>query len=159
MSRRMRKAARKTPLSALDKLIYFVLWIIGLGVVIGVIVIFGMVIPNKIARSDTLVIACDNSAAVMYALPFAWTLFVLFAVVTGYLEQQKVPVFINKHYKHRSFDAVIPTYPLFSKDFSRNFSDDTKKSIKRFFCVMLVIVLITAFILPFGTYRRLTVCA
>lgn len=156
MSRRNRKTAKKTPLSALDKLIYFFLWIIGMGLVIGVIVVFGTVIPNRIAFSDPEVIACDNDVALAYAAPLMISLMVLVLVVLCNGMENEIPVFGNKHYKPKPFSTTVPTYPLFSKEFSLNFSDKQKKNIKRFFLVMLIVILIAAAILPFGIYRRLT---
>ncbi len=159
MSRRTRKTAKKIPFSALDKLIYFFLWIIGIGIICSVIIIFGNVIPNRIAFSDPYVIACDNDIVMVYVTPLLIALMILVFSVLGYGMQYKIPVLGNKQYKSKSFEIVIPTYPLFSKEFSLNFSDKTKKIIKRFFLIMLILVVISVVILPFGINKRLTLYA
>ena len=156
MSRRTRKTARKTPLSALDKLIYFFLWAIGTGLIVGVIVVFGVAIPDRIAMSDSSVITYDNDIVMAYTAPLLISVMIVVFMILGYAGQYKIPVFGNKNYKPKSFEIVIPTYPLFSKEFPLNFSDKQKNNIKRFFLVMLTVILIAVAILPFGICRRLT---
>lgn len=156
MSRRNRKTAKKTPLSALDKLIYFFLWIIGMGIIFGVIIVFDLFIPDRIAMSDPSVISYDNDIVMAYTAPLLIAVMIVIFIILGYAGQYKIPVFGNKNYKPKSFEIVIPTYPLFSKKFSLNFSDRQKKNIKRFFLVMLIVTLIAMAILPFGICRRLT---
>ncbi len=159
MSRRTRKTAKKTPLSALDKLMYFFLWVIGTGIICSVIIVFGWVVPDRIVMSDPLVIAYDSDIVMVYSTPLFMALMILIFSVLGYAGQYKIPIFGNKTYKPKSFEMVLPTYPLFSKEFSLNFSDKQKKKIKRFFLVMLIVTVIAMAILPFGIYRRLTLYA
>ena len=156
MSRRTRKTAKKTPLSALDKFVYFLFWIIGTGIICGVIIVFDQIIPHRIAMSDPSVIAYDNDIVMAYTAPLLIAVMILVFMILGYAVQYKIPIFGNKTYKPKSFEIVIPTYPLFSKEFSLNFSDKQKKNIKRFFLVMLIVTVIAMVILPFGIYKRLT---
>ena len=150
-----KNAAQKPPLSKLDKAIYAASMIL---CVAWGFTFFGLClwsIPDAVAFADKSVIAYNTKLLVLLCeLPLIMFFMFFPAVLLGVGIDMRQPIFGNKGFKPPTFAPVIKTYPLFSKEFRENLTDESKRKIRRIVKAVIIIFIVCALIFPFGIYPR-----
>ncbi len=154
LQRKFQRKQKKQPLSLLDKVLY--ICVILLGFVLGVMVIdfFGVKVPQKFAFADNNVVAYISDSSVVCCVPLCMVIAAAFATPATLGLEKKQPIFRNKKVKLSPFTVMIKTHPLFSKEFRENLTVKTVRKTKMVVLLFVVLILISAAIVPFGMYPR-----
>lgn len=151
MSRRKKLTAKYTPLSLVDKIIYFI-WALSIfaTVILGFIGL-GVYIPKIYAFNQEEIIAGYNFLATILTFPFIIYLsgIMLFCWISLYNKKQ--PFFGNKNYKPQG--PTIKTYPLFSKEFKLRPKKQRKRQTVTFI-VCVVVLVVTSLLYLLGLANR-----
>lgn len=153
MSIKKKDSVRKPPLSALDKMIYRILFVLGVCAGLFLWIFLGIWIPEKIGCSAEGVIACTDQSGLLTSVPIAFCVGVGLIIVSVKGLEQKQPIFGNKKVEN-SWRYPVAVYPLISKAFWEKMSDKTKKYIKAQAGIFLVLLAVCASILFLGWYPR-----
>ena len=144
----------KVPLSGLDKLIYVITWFVSFAWLFVIMLVFGYMIPDVVAFSDSTVVAHNDSVLLLCCVPMAFYMSSTPGILASLGWDRKQPIFGNKKFKPKFGQPVIKTFPLFSKEFRDSLSEKQKKRIKRIATILRILFVICAAILPFGIYPR-----
>ncbi len=150
MSRRKKLTAKYTPLSFIDKMIYFILTIALCAIYLLIAGIFFEFLPMQFANGQGTFIACYNTASSLFPLPFWGT--TVFASCFGLiiLIKKRQPFFGNKKYISKT--PTIKTYPLFSKEWKtrpRVVKSNKQKQKERKIICICVLAYVLLFLLAF----------
>lgn len=154
MSRKKKHGAQKPPLSALDKTIYRITIMAGIGLILLLWLLFGLWIPGKIGYLGEGAIACGDQWGILTAMPFGFCIGVTVILIASKGLDTKQPIFGNKKAKASVFSPMLTVYPLVSKEFWEKMTDKTKKNIKWWSIFFLVIFIICLTVLFLGLYPR-----
>ncbi len=144
-------------MSLLDKLIYRIFEVIfGFALPLAVLVILGFYIPDKIAFRDESVLLSYNRLGIVTALLLMFVILMIVIVPLDYGLRNRIPLFGNKRFKPERFERVIPTYSLFSKDFSKNLLPGFNKKLKIYIRVSIIALAVALLIYPLGLCSRIT---
>lgn len=152
-----RKAKKRVhpmpPLSVADKLIYGTIFVLLVGAYI-VLVLFPLILRQKIAFSDASVIASEDNASTFWLI-VPWMTFFLMTFILWYDKYaSRIPIFGRKNFKYGP-PAWPKVYPLFMKNKPYVWVSEKKKRQKKQLAVILVIVLAVSFIpFPWSLYGR-----
>lgn len=142
ISKKIRKKRSIAPLSAIDKLIYAVAFLVLMVIIAVGIVTYAVTIPTNIAYSDTDAIAVSSTKAWISSMSPAMTgLMILIPLGIGI--DKKQPLFGNKNYNSADKYFVIHKTPLFTKKFFKELTRKTIKHIK-IFCIVFAVILFTS---------------
>lgn len=152
-----RKAKKKThrmpPLSFLDKLIY---WSIFLVLAVSYLaLLFGpLSLRNKITFADTAVIAVYDRASTFWLI-VPWLTWFLITFILWYLPyERRKPIFGKRNFKYGP-PAWPKEYPLFMKNKPYVFVSEHKRKERKQLAVILVVLLLISFIpFPWSLYGR-----
>lgn len=153
ISKKIGKKCTKPPLSKLDKFIYIFGLVCAIVIPALIMIVFGGIIPNKIAFSDKTVIAA-NSTALYFCLPLVLLCFLILGIPFAFGLDHKQPIFGNKHFKPSTSHPTEKVYPLFTKEFRNSISRKRKRTIKILAVIAGIICLINIIILPFSVNIR-----
>ena len=153
ISKKIGKKRTKPPLSKLDKFIYIFGLVCAIVIPALILIVFGGIIPNKIAFSDKTVIAA-NSTALYFCLPLAILCFSIIGIPFAFGLDGKQPIFGNKHFKPSPSHPTEKVYPLFTKEFRNSISKKRKRTIKILAVIVSIICIINIIILPFSINIR-----
>lgn len=153
ISKKIGKKRTKPPLSKLDKFIYYSGFVGAIVIPALILIVFGGIIPNKIAFSDKTVIAA-NSTALYFCLPLVLLCFSIIVIPFAFGLDRKQPIFGNKHFKPSPSHPTEKVYPLFTKEFRNSISRKRKRTIKIVTLIVSIICLINIIILPFSANVR-----
>jgi hypothetical protein len=154
MSRKKKNGAKKPPLSALDKAIYRITIMAGIGLILLLWLLFGLWIPEKIGYLGEGAIACGDQWGILTAMPFGFCIGVTVILIASKGLDTKQPIFGNKEVKASVLRPMLTVYPLVSKEFWQKMTDKTKKNIKWWSIFFLVIFMICLTVLFLGLYPR-----
>lgn len=150
--------AKRPPLSALDKTLYFLAMMCAIVLCFGVLLLCGFVFPRLWAFRDPEVIASYQVTAIFMSFP----MIALFTFVPGLLVafqiDKRQPLFGNKKYKPKWSEVVIVTTPLFSKRYFTQLSDKQKKKILTVSVVLLALFAIFLLLMLMGWNYRVDLC-
>lgn len=150
-----KNAAKKPPLSKLDKAIYIVGIMLGIAWGITFMFICIATIPKAVVSSDESIISYNSRISGLWCeLPLIMFFWFFPGVLFACLMNAKQPIFGNKRYKPPTFAPVIKAYPLFSKEFRQNLTDEAKRKIKKTAKSILITFIVCVIIFPFGIYPR-----
>lgn len=152
--KKIKNGAKKPPLSSLDKTIYIFLMLLGFAMALVTLLGLGLILPNSIAFADDTVVASDNLAAAICALPISILVSFMIALPAGKGIENKQPIFGNKRFKPAGLKPVIKTYPLFSKEFRENLSNGTKRKIKKTVTILIILFIVFSLIYSLGIFPR-----
>lgn len=148
MSRKKKNGAKKPPLSALDKAIYRITIMAGIGLILLLWLLFGLWIPEKIGYLGEGAIACGDQSGVLTSLPFAACIGFSVALLASKGKEGKQPIFENKNIKDSS------VYPIISKEFWQRMTVKTKKKMKVWGITFAVLFVVCSVILLIGLFPR-----
>ncbi len=147
--------AKKAPLSIVDSIIYFGVFLLILLIVFAPIILFGTVFSEQIAFADESVIAFYNNGwELLWVFPFSFVLILVLLIPFGLALSKLQPIFGNPRYKPSVYESIIPTYPLFSKEFRVSLNEDSKKSAKKYVLISLIALIVTAPLTLLSLYPR-----
>lgn len=147
--------AKKAPLSIVDSIIYFIVFLLILLIVFAPIILFGIVFSEQVATADESAIAIYNNGwELLWVFPFSFVLILVLLIPFGLALSNLQPIFGNPRYKPSVYESIIPTYPLFSKEFKANWSEDSKKSAKKYILISLIALIVTAPLTLLSLYPR-----
>ena len=158
MAKKKRKPHKKpmrTPLSKLDKFVYWATSILGLIISVVIQFIYAQ-ISNHIAFSDISVIASSSpDAASILFLPLIFLIWVLsfFSIIYLYYDK-KQPIFGNKNFNPPPNQPYVETPPIFSLKFWREMSKKTKSRLKKFIIVTTVLFSVFSALSLLGICQR-----
>lgn len=154
MPRKAKKAMhRMPPLSFVDKLIYWTIFL--LIAAADILLIFGpLMLRNTIAFADETVVAMEDNISVLWILipqlTFIVTTFVLW--YNPYTDRR--PIFGKKNFKYGP-PAWPKVYPLFMKNKPYVFVSERKRKERRLYATIVVAILLTSFIpFPLALFGR-----
>lgn len=158
MARKVKKKPHKMPpLSAIDKLIYWTVFVLLVASYFGLIA-GTLCLRNKIAFADKSVIAVEDHASLFWLLLPWFTYFMITFILWVYWYQDKRPLFGRKNFKYGP-PAWPKVYPLFMKNKPPVWVSERKKKEKRQFAIALIVVLLLSFIpYPWSLYGRDCLC-
>ena len=154
----MAKKARKRlhqmpPLSFLDKVIYWSVMLILIVLWFGLI-FAPIMLRDKIAFRDEIVVAASGDASLLWGLiPFI-TSFLMSLILWLIPYQSRTPIFGLRNFKYGP-PAWPKKYPLFMKNKPHVFvSERTKKERKKIATLLLVVLLVSFIPFPLSLYGR-----
>lgn len=153
--KKKKKKPQAPPLSRLDKLLYFSALAILTGISIAVAISHAK-IQSTIAHLETSVVAYTSTAsAVLLPLPFFILLFLCFLIPLARAYFNRKPIFGNEKYKYGEYPWEKDLFPMFGKQHKAVFISPEVKSLRRkSLTAILVILVITALMLPFSFCGR-----
>ncbi len=148
-----KKMHRMPPLSFLDKLIYWTIFLV-LAVSYLVLLLGPLSLRNKIAFADTAVIAVHDHTSVLWLI-VPWMTWFLMTFVLWYLPyERRKPIFGKRNFKYGP-PAWPKEYPLFMKNKPCVFVSERKRKERKQLAVILLVVLLISFIpFPWSLYGR-----
>lgn len=156
MSLKRKLRAKKPPLSLLDKFIYWTIFLISF-ISAFLLIPLGIDIPMKIAFSDNYVVACENTVAVFCSVPLVLLILFTTTIISGFGINNKQPIFGNKKFKPKFLEPTLKVYPILSKAFWENITQERKTNIRKTLVFFLIALIISILILSLGFYPRTVV--
>lgn len=151
--RKVKRGAKRVPMSLLDKVAY-VFWILlGFAVLIASLIWLGVYIPRGVAFAEEDVVAGENWL-ILYAMPFCLCLAAPMILLPAYLLSVKQPLFGNPGYRAPAFTPIVRVDPIFSRAFWKNTRSWMTRTCKIIVCVMLVTLLLSSTLLLAGLQHR-----
>jgi len=149
--------AQKPPLSTIDKVIY--LGTCAFFVLVSLSLMFFLLSrPSAFAFADEAVVAMARQTGTgAFCLPFLLFLGLAPTFFLSLMMENRQPIVGNKKFKPKPNERLKKVYPLFSRAFRENLSDDTRRLIKRSILISVTILLLLAALIPFGIFRRATI--
>lgn len=154
MAKNFKGKAQRPPLSVVDKVIYW-----GVIALLAYIATFGSAflgvkIARRIAFTDPSVVAGDANIGLICSLPLTIFSLVMVLLVYVYGIKKRQPILGNSVYKTPVFGHTIKTYPLFSQDFRKHLSPQSRQRLKQATIILSATFLVCLLLLPFGFYSR-----
>ena len=148
-----KKVHRMPPLSFVDKLIYWMIFLI-LVASYAALGFAPLLLRNKIAFADMAVIAVRDRASLFWLfLPWMTWFLMTFILWYSYYEQRK-PIFGKRNFKYGP-PAWPKEYPLFMKNKPYVFVSERKRKERKQIAVLLLVMLLISFIpFPWSLYGR-----
>ena len=153
-AKKIRKRPLKIPLSSRDKFIYGALVVFFIVLFFIMMLVFGYAVPMAIAFSDGGAVAAYNDPAIIAAVISGFVLCVPPAIAVGIVENTKHPIFGNKDFKRRMGQPYIEAHPIVSKDFFKKLPDRTRRRIRVFAVIMLVLCVFSVCLTAFTVNMR-----
>ena len=153
MASKIKSRAKKLPLSTMDKLIYYFIYLMAF-ILLFSYLYFISFISEKVAYSDVDIIAFNNGFIYLSSLPLILLLTSSVVVIVTLGLKNKQPIFGNKKYKAKYNEYTIKVYPVFSDGFKDRYIKKNKKQVKVIVKTFLSILLVSILILPFGVCSR-----
>lgn len=153
-AKKIRKRLLKIPLSSRDKFIYGALVVFFIALFFIMMLVFGYAVPMAIAFSDDKAVAAYNDPAIIAAVVSGTLLCVPPAIAVGIAENTKQPIFGNKDFKRRMGQPYIEAHPIVSKDFFKKLPDRTRRRIRVFAVIMLVLCVFSVCLTAFTVNMR-----
>lgn len=154
MARKAKNRMHRMPkLSFLDKTIYWLAMLLLCALYCGLL--FGTIIlRNKIAFRDEMVIACEDNISFLWLL-VPWMTFSLMTFILWQdLYQRRKPIFGLRNFKYGP-PAWPKEYPLFMKNKPYVYVSERKKKERKQIAILLLVVLLISFIpYPWSLYGR-----
>lgn len=148
-----KKMHRMPPLSFVDKLIY---WAIFLVLLASYVLLFlgAFYLRNQISFADTAVVAADDRASAFWLI-VPWMTWFLMTFILWYLPyERRKPIFGLRNFKYGP-PAWPREYPLFMKNKPPVFASERKQQERKRLAVILAVVLVVSFIpFPWSLYGR-----
>ena len=141
------------PLSFVDKLIYWTIFLLLAGCYL--VLIFGpLYLRDRIAFSEETVLAAEAHVSIMW-LGVPWmTFFLMTFILWNQPYQDRKPIFGLKNFKYGP-PAWPKVYPLFMKNKPYVWVSERKKKERKQIAVVLLVVLLLSFVpFPWGLYGR-----
>ena len=152
MASKIKSRAKKPPLSTVDKLIYYFIYLMAFILLLSYLYFISF-IAEKVAYSDVDIIAFNNDFIYLSSLPLI-LLLTCSVVVIVTLGLNKQPIFGNKKFKAKYNEYTIKVYPVFSDGFKDRYIKKNKKQLKVIAKIFFSILLVSILILPFGVCSR-----
>ena len=150
--------AKRPPLSALDKTLYFLAMMCAIVLCLGVLLLCGFIFPRLRAFRDPEVIASYQVADIFMSFPMIALITFAPGLLIAFQIDKKQPLFGNKKYKPKWSEVVIMTTPLFSKRYFTQLSDKQKKKILTVSIVLLALFVIFLPLMLMGWNYRVDLC-
>ena len=153
MAKKIKHGAQRPPLSGIDRLLYFLLIHIFVGLMFFTLIYFGFILPDKLHRDSSDVIWKECGTSHLSALPlcFLWlatSIFILFG------KKRCIPIFGNPRYKPKIFSPTVKVYPISSPQFRDNFTNQERKFLRSFGILFSIYIPLSLLIYPLGLYPR-----
>lgn len=141
------------PLSFADKLIYWLILVLLLVLIFGLL--FGtLILRNKIAFRDEMVIASEDNASLLWFLAPIVTLLPMSLVLWELAYQSRKPIFGLRNFQYGP-PKWPKEYPLFMKNKPPAYVSERKKKERKQIALFLLVVLLISFIpYPWSLFGR-----
>ncbi len=148
-----KRKLRMPPLSFVDKMIY-ALVLLALGA-LDVGLLFGtIVLRNKIALRDEMVVAVEDNASLLWLLVPWMTVFLMTFIMCLLVYESRKPIFGLRNFQYGP-PKWPKVYPLFMKNKPPVYISERKKKERKQLAVFLLLVLLISFIpYPLSLYGR-----
>lgn len=153
ITRKVKRGAQKPPLSGLDKAIYVFLILLSMGLLVAALLIY-LYILDYIAFSDESIVAKEATLGMIFAIPLVMFIGMFPMITFAYGYKAKQPIFGNKRFRTPAFAPLLKTYPILSKEFRQNLTDENKAKIRKNTKSILVIFFVCVLLFTFGIYPR-----
>ena len=154
MSRKKKHGAKKPPLSALDKTIYWAVIWFGIGLAILIWAGLGLWIPRAIGFPKVGAVACGENWWGLSSFPLAMLVGFSIPWIAALGLDHKQPIFGNKKAKASVLSPMLTVYPLVSGEFWQNLSKKAKKKMLIIGMILVVLFVICSVLLFLGFYPR-----
>ncbi len=153
MAKKIKHGAKKPPLSGIDKFLYTILILLGLGLFFFSLIYMGFILPDRLHNDGSDVIWKDHFISYLAASPFG-LIWIIFAIIFLYGKRMRIPIFGNRNYKPKAFSPTIKVYPLFSPQYSENFTNKERRNLRALTYFMAIWIPLSLILYPMGIYPR-----
>lgn len=129
MASKIKSRAKKPPLSTVDKVIYYFIYLMSF-ILLFSYLYFISFIAEKVAYSDVDIIAFNNDFIYLSSLPLILLLTCSAVVIVTLGLKNKQPIIGNKKYKAKYNEYTIKVYPVFSAGFKEHYIKKNKQQVK-----------------------------
>ncbi len=153
MAKKIKHGAQRPPLSGIDKFLYVILILLGFGLFLFSVIYMGFNLPDRLHNDGSDILWKDQFISYLAALPLSIIWFILSIIfIAG--KRRRIPIFGNPNYKPKTFSPTIKVYPLFSPQYSENFTNKERRNLRILTIFMTIWIPLSLVLYPMGIYPR-----
>lgn len=154
MKKSKEKAHRAPPLSALDRMVYAVIFII-LALLLLFLIFISYIAMDAISLIDTTVVAYRNNGCEFFMLPLFINIMLSGILLYLTTRGKKLPIFGNKKIRYGEYPWAKDCYPIFGPQSKRTNQTPRKTDLKKALLgLWITVFIVTLLMYPLGLFGR-----